>query len=172
MTAKELDIYVDAFAHGDKEAFSVIYGETYKSVYYTIYLLTKNHSIIDDYVQDTYLQVINKISSYTLGTNFKAWISRIAHNLTVNALLKSSKEIALDPSLGNELIFGKAPEKDERIENALSLLEGEEREVFVHLIIEGFSVKDTAAMMGVNINRIYYLQSLMKKSLKYICANY
>ena len=35
--------------------------------------------------------------------------------------------------------------------------------MFVHLIIEGYSVKETADIMNVNINRIYYLKKLMEK---------
>lgn len=172
MTKQELDQYILAFKNGDEEAFTEIYQETYQSVYYTIYLLTKNLSIIDDYVQDTYLQVINKLSSYQIGTNFKAWICRIAHNLTINGLLKSVKEIPLELSRATEHVFGPAPKKDDRIDKALDLLEGEEKELFIHLIIEGFSVKETADMMNVNINRIYYLRKKMETNLKIIMEKY
>jgi DNA-binding CsgD family transcriptional regulator len=43
-----------------------------------------------------------------------------------------------------------------------------EKEVFIHLIIEGLTVKETAEIMNVNINRIYYLKKEMEKSLKVI----
>ncbi len=172
MTNKELDKYIEAYKKGDKEAFSTIYQETYQSVYYTIYLLTKNSSIIDDYVQDTYIKVINKLDNYKLGTNFKAWICTVAHNLTVNGLLEKSKEIPVELSSQTEHMFGPAPKKDDRIDKALELLIGEEKEVFIHLIIEGFTVKETAELMNVNINRIYYLKKEMEKTLKVIFENY
>ncbi len=172
MTKKELDQAISAYKNGDQESFSLIYQETYQSVYYTIYLLTKNHSIIEDYVQDTYLQVINKISTYQLGTNFKAWICRIAHNLTINALLKQDKEIPLELTKETEYLFGPAPKKDERLDKALELLEGEEKEIFIHLIIEGFSVKETAEMMNINLNRAYYLKTKMENTLKVIIDKY
>ncbi len=172
MTKKELDQAILAYKNGDNDSFAVIYQETYQSVYYTIYLLTKNNSIIEDYVQDTYLQVINKISSYQIGTNFKAWICRIAHNLTINGLLKQEKEIALELTKETEYLFGPAPKKDERLDKALELLEGLEKEVFIHLIIEGFSVKETAEMMNINLNRAYYLKNKMEKTLKLIMEKY
>lgn len=166
MTNKELNIYIEKYKQGDQEAFSVIYQETYQSVYYTIYLLTKNTTIIEDFVQDTYLKVIDKIDAYKIGTNFKAWICTIAHNLAVNGLIQKSKEIPVELSSQTEHIFGPAPKNDTRIYKALEILEGEEKEVFVHLIIEGYSVKETADIMNVNINRIYYLKKLMEKTLQ------
>lgn len=172
MTNKELDQYIIEYINGSEEAFNILYQETYQSVYYSIYLLTKNTSIIDDYVQDTYVQVINKINSYQIGTNFKAWICRIAHNLTINALLKRDKEIPLALSRETEHLFGEAPKKDERIDKALDLLTGLDREIFIHLIIEGFSVKETAEMMNVNLNRAYYLKKKMEESLKVIMEKY
>ena len=69
-------------------------------------------------------------------------------------------------------MFGPAPKKDDRIDKALELLIGEEKEVFIHLIIEGFTVKETAELMNVNINRIYYLKKEMEKTLKVIFENY
>ena len=168
MTAKELDKYIEQYKNGDQEAFSFIYHETYQNVYYTIYLLTKNKALIDDYVQDTYLKVINNINSYKIGTNFKAWISKVAHNLTVNALLTKSKEIPVDLSPETEYRFGPSIEPDTKIDKALDSLEGLEKEVFIHLIIEGLSVKETAKLMNFNLNRIYYLTSQMEDSLKII----
>lgn len=168
MTTKELDKYIELYKNGDQEAFSYLYHETYQNVYYTIYLLTKNKTLIDDYVQDTYLKVIKSINLYKTGTNFKAWISRVAHNLTINALLSKSKEIPVELSPETEYLFGPSIEPDSKIDKALDSLQGLEKEVFIHLIIEGLSVKETAAIMNVNINRIYYLKKLMEESLKVI----
>lgn len=168
MTAKELDKYIELYKNGDQEAFSYIYNETYQNVYYTIYLLTKNKHLIDDCVQDTYVKVIKSINSYKIGTNFKAWISRVAHNLTVNELLSKSKEIPMELSPETEHLFGASIEPDINIDKALDSLQGTEKDVFIHLIIEGLSVKETANIMNVNLNRMYYLKKQMEDSLKII----
>ena len=168
MTAKELDKYIELYKNGDQEAFTQIYNATYQNVYYTIYLLTKNKQLIDDFVQDTYLKVINNINSYKIGTNFKAWISRVAHNLTINALVTKAKEIPVELSSETEHLFGSTIEPDINIDKALDSLEGTEKEVFIHLIIEGLSVKETSVIMNVNLNRMYYLKRQMEESLKII----
>ena len=130
--------------------------------------LTKNKQLIDDFVQDTYLKVINNINSYKIGTNFKAWISRVAHNLTINALVTKAKEIPVELSSETEHLFGSTIEPDINIDKALDSLEGTEKEVFIHLIIEGLSVKETSVIMNVNLNRMYYLKRQMEESLKII----
>ena len=40
--------------------------------------------MIDSNAKDTYLKAIRALEYYVLGTNFKAWISKIAHNLAIN----------------------------------------------------------------------------------------
>ena len=86
----------------------------------------------------------------------------------INALayLYDREEIPVELSAQTEYIFGPAPKNDTRIYKALEILEGEEKEVYIHLIIEGYSVKETADIMNVNINRIYYLKKLMEKDLQ------
>ena len=39
MNSKELEKYVEEYINGNQEAFVTLYEETYKNVYYTIYLL-------------------------------------------------------------------------------------------------------------------------------------
>lgn len=171
MTNKELDFYIVQFKEGNKEAFEVIYNETYKSVYYTIYLLVKNRDVIADCLQDTYLKAIEKINTYQIGTNFKAWISRIGHNLCLNQLLKEGKEKTVGLNEESIETLKCIPEKDDRIETALDILSGEEKQVFIYLILDGLSVKEMAEEMNVNLNRAYYLKNKMELSLKEIFKN-
>lgn len=171
MTNKELDLYIEAFKSGDKEAFEAIYNETYKSVYYTIYLLVKNRDQIADFVQDTYLKAIEKIDTYQIGTNFKAWISRIGHNLCLNVLLKEGKEKTVDLNEESIETLKCIPEKDDRIETALAILSGEEKQVFIYLILEGLTIKEMAEELNVNLNRAYYLKNKMEEALKQIFKN-
>lgn len=171
MPIQELDLLVKAYLDGDKSAFEQIYQLTYLNVFCSVYCIVKNKNSVDDFIQETYIKALEKLHTYKLGTNFKAWIGKIAHNLTINGL-KSKKELTLDPSQSPHILLKEAPVKDTRIEKALSLLEGDELLVFKYTIVDGLSVKETAKEMNVNINRVYYLISLMKKSLMFIMDNY
>ena len=52
MTNKELDSYVLDYIEGNKDAFDVIYQETKKNVYLSIYTIIKNQTTIEDLMQD------------------------------------------------------------------------------------------------------------------------
>ena len=71
---------------GDQDAFNVIYHETYTYVYLTIRNYTGSVVYVEDLIQETYMKVIDSLESYTLGTNFYAWVTSIARNLTINYL--------------------------------------------------------------------------------------
>ena len=166
MTNKELNIYIEKYKNGDQEAFNVIYQETYQSVYYTIYLLTKNTTIIEDFVQDTYLKVIDKIDSYKIGTNFKAWICTIAHNLSVNGLIQKSKEIPVELSSQTEYIFGPAPKNDTRIYKALEILEGEEKEIVTLKLIGDLKFREIASMLDKPMGTVQWIYNTAIKKLR------
>ena len=87
----ELDNLIKEFINGNKDSFDLIYDQTKQSVYLSIYAIIKDHSAVDDIMQDTYLKAIDAILSYKIGTNFKAWISRIARNNAINYYNKEAK---------------------------------------------------------------------------------
>ena len=86
MTNKELDKCIIDFLDGDESSFDLIYHETKKSVYLSIYTIIKNQDTIEDLMQDTYMKAINALNYYKIGTNFKAWISRIAETTPLTIL--------------------------------------------------------------------------------------
>ncbi len=96
MVNRDLDRYVISFKKGSDEAFDVIYEETKKIVYLSIYPIVKSNSITEDIMQDVYLKAIQSLDSYKIGTNFKAWISKIAHNLAINEYNRNKKIDSLD----------------------------------------------------------------------------
>ena len=99
MLNSELDKYIVKFKNGDDEAFNTIYDETKKIVYLSIYSIIKSKDVIEDLMQDTYLKAIRALEYYVLGTNFKAWISKIAHNLAINEYNKNKNIDSLDDEL-------------------------------------------------------------------------
>ena len=93
---------------------------------------------------------------------------RLFKRMSVLENVKVSSNIQMNYSIFDGIFKTKKywEQEDKATEEALEILEGEEKEVYIHLIIEGYSVKETADIMNVNINRIYYLKKLMEKSLQ------
>lgn len=168
MLSKELDIYVARYKNGEKQAFDVIYNETKKPIYLSIYAIIKNPIIIEDLMQDTYIKVINSLEFYKLGTNFLAWVSKIARNLAINYYNHYKKEVLVDV-VEQENMFGQTTKKDYLLDDALSILEGYEKEIFIYRIVMNFGLKEISKILDMPISTIHYMyKGTLKKIKKHI----
>ena len=71
---------VDKLKSGKTESFNTIYDLSKNYVYKIIWDIVKNQDAADDIMQDTYLQVYNKIGSLADTKAFYSWAGRIATN--------------------------------------------------------------------------------------------
>lgn len=165
MNPRELDIYVERYMNGDNSAFDIIYEETKKIIYLSIYAIIRNQSAIEDLMQDTYMKIISSMDYYNLGTNFKAWVSRVARNTALNYYNKQKKVILVDSS-ENELIFGQTENNNYLLNDALNVLEGYEKDVFIHRIIAGFTLKEISAIMSMPLTTVHYIYKKAIKKVK------
>ena len=168
MLNSELDKYIVKFKNGDDEAFNTIYDETKKIVYLSIYSIIKSQDVIEDLMQDTYLKAIRALEYYVLGTNFKAWISKIAHNLAINEYNKNKNIDSLDDEMAPEVI-------DERVDNslldsALKILDKEKKEeikeIFVYRIIFNMKFKDIANILELPKSTVFDIYNRAIKIIK------
>lgn len=80
------DELIQRAIQGDEAAQTELYNRTYSDVYFTILSITKDEDLIMDMVQDTYLTAFRKLEQLKDSDSFCAWLKRIAHNRTLNAL--------------------------------------------------------------------------------------
>lgn len=152
MNSKKLEKYIKRFMRGDKEAFDILYHETYTYVYLTIRNYTGNVVYVDDLIQETYMKVIDSLDSYTLGTNFYAWVTSIARNLTINYLkIRNFEEIrdAADPCFEIEI-------RDEGVRYYLNILSDNEKEIAIYHLVFGFNFRKIASLTGLTYDQVYY----------------
>ena len=150
----ELDNLIKDFINGNKDSFDLIYDQTKQSVYLSIYSIIKDHSAVDDIMQDTYLKAIDAILSYKIGTNFKAWISRIARNNAINYYNKEARCENIEVEDFDERFS--VDTKTPLIDAALEILEGCEKEIFIYRIVLGYKFKDIAKVLDMNIKSAYF----------------
>ena len=165
MTGKELDVLIQRYRAGDRDAFDNIYYETQTSVYLSIKTYIREPQIIEDLMQDTYVRVIQNISKYQIGTNFKAWISCVARNIAINYYNKAKRVDILDV---NDVTFMQE-EPESKLDYYLSLVEGIERDVIIYHIVLDMKFKDIAKAMELPQSTVYakYKSAIakMKKNL-------
>ena len=75
---------------GDMDAFSWLYKETYERNYYIVIKMVRQEQDAMDILQDTYVKVFQKMSSFTYSgsQSFASWTSKIASNTALDFLRK------------------------------------------------------------------------------------
>lgn len=165
MKSRELDLYIKKYINGDNTSFDVIYEETKKAVYLSIYEITKNKITIEDLMQDTYMKIIKAINNYKIGTNFYAWCSKIARNTALNWYNKNKKEILIDP-IENEYMFDQIQEKRYFLDEVLSILQGDERIIFIYRFVLGLKYRDIEKIIDMPVSSIHYTYNKILKKIK------
>lgn len=94
MNKNELINHIENFKNGDKSEFEVIYLETNNKLYNYIFSLSDSLNSDDciELVQETYIQVNNKIDTLKDCRSFYSWMFTIARNKTLRYLEKRKKK--------------------------------------------------------------------------------
>ena len=149
--------------------------------------MTKNPTDAEDLVQETYLKAFGAFTSFTEGTNLKAWLFRILTNTYINIYRKKQRQPYQTPT--DELTDGQLHEAESHTPRGLRSAETEAldrladsdvvealaaiREDFrlaVYLAdVEGFAYKEIAEIMGTPVgtvmSRLHRGRKLLRESL-------
>lgn len=74
---------------GDSQAFADIYTMTYQKVYYFSLSILRDEQLAEDAVQETYIRVLNSISSLHDNKLFISWLNKIAYSVCIRMLDKN-----------------------------------------------------------------------------------
>lgn len=164
MTDEEL---VVLYAEGDNAVFDVLLNRHKSSIHSYIYYMVRNRDITEDIFQETFVKVIVTIKQghYTENGKFKAWITRIAHNLVIDHFRQersentiSNDEVEVDLFNNMKLCDGTIEDDLVRIQvlsdvkKLVRLLPESQREVLEMRYYRDLSFKEIADITGVSIN--------------------
>ena len=79
----EAGLVLDAQA-GDRAAFASLVERYWERLYRWLCQLTRDGHTAEDLAQETFLKAFAALESFRAGSNFRAWLFRIAHNNFVN----------------------------------------------------------------------------------------
>lgn len=144
-----------------KEEIADWYDQHSKSILSFILLMVKNYQQAEDLTHDTFVKAYLYHHSFNQHSSEKTWLFSIAHNLTVDFLRKSKpnrffKEGILfqkdNSSLPEEIIQVK--EESSELYKALGEIKDTYRKVIVLRKIKGFSIEDTAKILGWSESKV------------------
>ena len=109
----------------------------------------------DDLVQDTLERALAKFHLWQRGSDMRAWLFTIMHNVFINQL-KARRELPLDEGIEDGL--QSAPQTDplelRDLDAALRRLPAEQREVLLLVALEQFSYAEAGKALNVPIGTV------------------
>ncbi len=116
----------------------------------------------DDLVQDCLARALSRAHLWRAGTDLRAWLFTILHNLHINNLRSRRAHVAANEDLNygrSARAMAAPPDQDARLElrdleRALDRIPDEQRQVLLLVGMEGMSYDEAARVVGVPIGTI------------------
>ena len=151
MDEKELIAAVQA---GDREAARRLYDRHAARVYRLIYRMTGDAGLAEEYTQDTFVKVFNRLSQFRGDSAFTTWLHSVAMSAVLTGMRKlrrlRTRETGL---LDAETVAAATPDDDphlrERLRAELERLPVRLRLPVVLHDVEGFTHREIAGILGV-----------------------
>ena len=135
--------------------------------------LTGDRSRADDLVQDTLARALAKLDLWQPGSDLRAWLFTLMHNLFVNQLRSNRlPETALDEALDTPVSGGQLEALAVRdIHEALARLPAEQREVLLLVGLEQFGYAEAAQVLGVPTGTVMSRLSRARERMRRMLAD-
>jgi len=159
-------------AENDMVAFEEFYRLTERTVYAFVLSTVKNHDDALDVVQDTYLKIRAAAHLYQPMGKPMAWVFTIARNLSISKIRIRQKNDSIEiTDMENDLNFSYVNDQEDQLvlQTALKILSDEETEIILLHAISGFTHREIAKSLDMNLSTVLskYHRGL-KKLKKYL----
>jgi RNA polymerase sigma-70 factor, ECF subfamily len=166
---------------GDGEAFGHLYDRYVDVVFRFVYYRVNDRALAEDFTSETFLRALRRISTISYqGRDIGAWFVTIARNIVLDHVKSARHRLEIttaDTIEGRE--SAPSPEaavleslSSTNLMNAVNQLGEEQRDCVLLRFMQGFSVSETAAVMGKNDGAIKALQHrAVRKLAELVCED-
>jgi RNA polymerase sigma factor (sigma-70 family) len=179
-----LFIEVEKLKNGQVERFNTIYDMSKNYIYKIIWDIVKSQDAADDIMQETYLQIYNKVQGLADVTAFYSWAGRIATNFCLTYIKREKKYVlaeADESGDAEDFIFDRASDDHEAmipesivmnreqqkiIADILESLSTEQKLCVQYYYFEELFVKEIAEIMEVSEGTVKSRLNYARKSIK------
>lgn len=158
---------------GDTEAFGALVQAHARRVYALAYRYCWDHDDADDITQDTFVRAFEYLRSFREGSDFGAWLYRIAVNRCISHRKRQQRdaergslatpETHSDPSPGE---LAETIAISSRVQQEIRRLPGRQRAAIVLFELEGLTVAETASAMGCSAGTVKRHLHRARKTLR------
>lgn len=134
--------------------------------------LTGNAWAADDLVQDTLERACSKWRLWTAGSDLRAWLFTLMHNLFMNQRRSAARQTQAGPALDVDELAHTLAAPDARLDQALDLqrcllrLPDDQRAVLLLVSLEDMSYEQVARVVGVPLGTVMSRLSRARSRLR------
>ena len=132
--------------------------------------LTGDSSAADDLVQDTLERAWRRLALWRTGSDLRAWLFTIMHNIFVNQSRADPRKLAQTAELADADLSVTAPQEDRLIlqdlNKALRNLPHDQREVLLLIGLEQMTYEEAAKVLGIPVGTVMSRLSRGREQLR------
>ncbi len=154
----EVAALVESARRGEPAAFRELFRLHVGRVHRIVYRMVGPSADLDDLVQTVFVEGFRSLPSFRGESLFSTWLGRIAVRVTMHAVKRPGLRLvpidSIDERQANALApddAASAAEGLNRLTALLAALKPKKRVAFVLHVLEGYSVEETAAMVGASV---------------------
>jgi len=168
---------VKASLNGDKRAFGEIVTRYQKMVARTVKGMLGDSVFAEDIGQEVFIKLYNSLSEFRGEAKLSTYIQRIAVNLTLNEIKRRKRFFSMFSQKGNSEMseFEVADHEDEKrndaaeiVNKALKKMDPKFRIIVTMRMLQGYSTKETAEILGLPLGTVLSRLSRAQEQLKRI----
>lgn len=183
LSGAELKNAIEGSVKGDSRSQELIFRTYYGKMMGVTMRYAKDENLAKDLVQESFIKVFEKVRVYNHQGSFEGWIRRIVVNTAIDHFRKKKKELlVLDEDDSYDGKYGLQTEEDvddgfyasikpEMVIKALAQLSPAYKLVFNMYVVEGYSHKEIAEELDINIGTSKSNLAKAKQKLKKILLN-
>ena len=164
----KLDDIIEEFRDCNYNHFDEFYNETKKSVFFSIAAIVKDRDSIDDLMQDTYIKFLENIGKYKSKTNINAYLSTIAHNISINYYNREKRLVHDETIINFQVSESNKSNNYQEIEvlEILKSLDEASKEIVILHVINELKFKEIAKIVNKPLGTVLWIYNKAIKTLK------
>lgn len=146
--------WIEASLRGDRQAFARLVARYWDRLYRWLYQISRDVHQAEDLTQDSFLRAFAALGSFRPGSNFRAWLFRIAHNSFINAQRAGRKRRQTMPEDVTDTKAGPVDatlsrETMQLLMDAVHRLPGDFRTALLLRVEQELSFREIAEILGI-----------------------
>jgi RNA polymerase sigma-70 factor (ECF subfamily) len=134
--------------------------------------LVRDRGDADDLVQEALTRALSRADKFTVGTNLRAWLFTILHNVHVNQIRSRAArlhDVSVDEVVETRLSEPASQEARVELGEMMRVLDGlpiEQRQVLMLVALEGMKYEEVAAVLGIPVGTVMSRLSRAREAVR------